>query len=81
MESFETWCWRRMELSWADRVRNGAILRTVKVERKILHTMKRGKLIGLVTSCVGTAFGNTLLKERQKGREEEEEDVSSYCTT
>jgi hypothetical protein len=22
MESFEMWCWRRMEISWADHVRN-----------------------------------------------------------
>jgi len=33
----------------------------------------------LVTSYVGTAFHNTLLKDRSKGREDEEEDVSSYC--
>jgi hypothetical protein len=31
-------------------------------------------LFGFVTSCVATAFRNTLLK----GREDEEEDVSSY---
>jgi len=22
LESYETWCWRRMEISWTDRVRN-----------------------------------------------------------
>ena len=22
LESFEIWCWRRMEISWTDRVRN-----------------------------------------------------------
>ena len=36
-----------------------------------------GRLTGLVTFCVGTAFWNTLLKEIYKGREDEEEDVSS----
>jgi hypothetical protein len=30
---------------------------------------------------VGTAFYNTLLKERYKRREEEEEDVSGYWVT
>jgi hypothetical protein len=39
----------------------------------------------LVTSCVGTAFGNTLLEERKKGgwREgkDEEEDVSNHWLT
>jgi len=39
-------------------------------------------LTGLVTSCVGIAFQNTLLKENIEGRiamrDDEEEDVSSY---
>ena len=35
-------------------------------------------LTGLVTSCVGTALYNTLLNKKYKGREEVEEDVSSY---
>jgi hypothetical protein len=30
-ESFETWCWRRMEkISWTDRVRNEEVLLRVK---------------------------------------------------
>ena len=33
----------------------------------------------MVTSYVGTAFDNKYLKERSKGRQDEEEDVSSYC--
>jgi hypothetical protein len=41
LESFEMWCWRRMEkISWNDRVRNEEVLRTVKEERSILHAMK-----------------------------------------
>jgi hypothetical protein len=33
LESFEMWCWRRMEkLSWTDRVRSVAVLQ--RVERK-----------------------------------------------
>jgi hypothetical protein len=43
LESFEMWCWRRMEkISWTDRVRN-EVLHTVKKERTILHTIKRRK--------------------------------------
>jgi len=39
----------------------------VKENRNILDTIKKkGRLTGLVTSCVGTAFWNTLLKEEQK---------------
>jgi hypothetical protein len=35
LESFEMWCWRRM-----DRVNNEAVLHIVKEERNILHTVK-----------------------------------------
>ena len=41
------------------------VLHSVKDERNILHTVK-SKVTGLVTSCVGTALLNTLLKERQR---------------
>jgi hypothetical protein len=44
------------KISWTDRVRNEEILCRVKEEMNILHTIKEGKLNGLVTSCVGTAF-------------------------
>jgi hypothetical protein len=56
LESFEMWCWRRMEkISWTDRVRNEEVLHRVKEEINILHTIQR-RLTGLVTSCVETAF-------------------------
>jgi hypothetical protein len=55
LESFEMWGWRRMEMSWTDRVRNEDILHRVKKDRNVLHTIKR-RLTGLVTSCVETAF-------------------------
>jgi hypothetical protein len=43
LESFEMWCWRRMEkISWADRVRN-EVLQRVKEERNIVHTIKGRK--------------------------------------
>jgi hypothetical protein len=47
-ESFEMWCWRRMEkISWTDHVRN-EVLHRVKEERNILHTIKgrKGNWIG-----------------------------------
>jgi hypothetical protein len=44
VESFEMWCWRRMEkISWTDRVGNEEVLHRVKGERNILHTVKRRK--------------------------------------
>jgi hypothetical protein len=44
LESFEMWCWRRMEkISWTDRMRNEEVLQRVKEKRNILHTVKRRK--------------------------------------
>ena len=38
LESFERWCWRRMEKSiWTDPVRNEEVLLTVKEQRNIPH--------------------------------------------
>jgi len=47
-----------MEISYTDRVRNEEVLRRVK-EKNVLSTVegrKEGRLNGLVTSCMGTAF-------------------------
>jgi len=50
------WHRRRMERgNWTDRVRK-EVLQIVKEERNILHPINEGRLTGLVTSCVGTAF-------------------------
>ena len=63
--SFEMWCWRRMEkISWTDHVRNEEILLRVKEQRNILHEIVNGRLTGLVTFCVETAFYNGYLKGR-----------------
>jgi hypothetical protein len=44
LESFEMWCWRRMEkISWTNHVRNEEVLHTVIEERNILYTIKRRK--------------------------------------
>ena len=43
------------KISWTDRVRNEVLLR-VEVERNIMQTLNKGRLTGLVTSCVGTVF-------------------------
>jgi len=39
-------------------------IRRVKEEINILHTLEDGKSGGFVTSCIGTAFYSTILKER-----------------
>jgi len=42
-ERSEMWCWRRMEFSWTDRVKNEEVLQRVMDERNILQTTKRRK--------------------------------------
>jgi len=42
LESFEMWCWRRMEkISWTDHVRNKDVLLRVKEQRNILHDIRK----------------------------------------
>ena len=42
LETFEMWCWRRMEqIIWIDRVRTEDVLQTLKEKRNILHTVSR----------------------------------------
>jgi hypothetical protein len=44
LESFEIWCWRRMEkISWTDHVRNEEVLLRVKEQRNILHEIRKRK--------------------------------------
>jgi hypothetical protein len=40
LESFEKWCWRRMEISWNNHVRNEKVRHRVK-ERNIPQKIKR----------------------------------------
>ena len=43
LESFEMWCWRRMEkISWTDHVRNEVLLR-VNEQMNILHQIRKRK--------------------------------------
>jgi hypothetical protein len=44
LESFEMWCWRRMEkISWTDHVRNEKVFLRVKEQRNILHEIRKRK--------------------------------------
>jgi hypothetical protein len=44
LESFEMWCWRRMEkISWIDHVRNEEVLLRVKEQRNILREISKRK--------------------------------------
>jgi hypothetical protein len=56
LESFEMWCWRRMEISWTEHVGNEEVLLRVKEQRNILHEIGKRKAnwIGhiLCTNCL-----------------------------
>jgi hypothetical protein len=57
LRNFEMWCWRRIDkIRKADRVINEEALHRGKEYPNILLAVKRGKLTGVVTSCLGTAF-------------------------
>jgi hypothetical protein len=44
LESFEMWCWRRMEkISWTDHVGNEEVLLRVSEQRNILHEIRKRK--------------------------------------
>jgi hypothetical protein len=43
LESSEMWCWRRMENSWTDHVRNKEVLLRVKELRNILYEISKQK--------------------------------------
>jgi len=44
LESFEMWCWRRMEkIGWTDHVRNEEVLLRVKEQRNILREISKLK--------------------------------------
>ncbi|PNF30548.1 hypothetical protein B7P43_G09945 [Cryptotermes secundus] len=65
LESFEMWCWRRMEkISWTDYVRNEEVLFRVSEQRNTLHEIRKRK-----ANWIGHILrGNCLLKEVIEGR-------------
>ena len=61
LESFEMWCWRRMEkISWSDHVRSEEVLLRVNEQKNILHEIRKRKAnwIGhiLRRNCLPTSY-------------------------
>ena len=88
LESFEMWCWRRMEkISWTDHVRNEEVLLRVNEQRNILHeiTKRKANWIGhtriLCRNCLLKQVIEGNIRGRLKLQEDEEENVRSYWTT
>ena len=66
LESFEMWCWRRMEISWTDHVRNEEVLLRVNEQRNILSEIRKRKAdwIGHILRT----SRNCLLKQVNEGK-------------
>ena len=73
LESFETWCWRRMEkISWTDHVRNEEMLLRVNEQRNILHAIRKRK-----ANWIGHILRrNCLLKQVIEGKISGETEVT-----
>ena len=73
LESFEMWCWRRMEKnSWTDHVRNEEVLLTVNKQRNILHEIRKWK-----ANWIGHILRrNCLLKQVIEGKIKGEMEVA-----
>jgi hypothetical protein len=59
LESFETWCWRRMEkIIWTGRVRNEEVLHRVKKKGISYIKFKKERKADLIghICCLGTAL-------------------------
>ena len=72
LESFEMWCWRRMEkISWTDHVRNEVLLR-VNEQGNILHEIRKRK-----ANWIGhVLYRNCLLKQVIEGKIKGEMEVA-----
>jgi hypothetical protein len=69
LESFEMWCWRRMEkISWTDYVRNEDVLLRVKEQRNIIHEIckRKANWIGHILSRI--LRRNCLLQRVTEGK-------------
>jgi len=65
LDTFEMRCWVKLEkITWTDRVKDEAVLREVKVENNVLHTVKRRKANWIGHIVRGNGLVNPLLKER-----------------
>jgi hypothetical protein len=71
LESFEMWCWRRMEkISWTDCVRNEVLYYTVKEEWNILHTIKRRKINWICHVLLRNCLLKHVIEGKLEGRTE-----------
>jgi hypothetical protein len=82
---FAMLCWRMMEISWTDRVKNGKALRRAKEEGNILDTTKRRKVNWISHILRRNCHLKHVFEGKVLGRIEitgkEGEEVNSYWMT
>jgi hypothetical protein len=80
LESFEMWCWRRMEkIRWTDYVRNEEALLGGKDQRNILHEISKWKANWIGHILRRNCLLQGVIEGKIKGGiEDEEEDVENY---
>jgi len=72
LESFEMWCWRRMEISRTNHVRNEEVLLRVNEQRNSLHEIRKRK-----ANWIGHILRrNCLLKQVMEGKIKGEMEVA-----
>ena len=70
LESFEMWCWRRMEkISWTDHVRNEEVLLRVNEQRNILHEIRKRKANWIVHILRRNCLLKQVIEGKIKGRD------------
>jgi len=72
LESFEMWCWRRMEISWTDHVRSEGVLLRVNEQRNILYEIRKRR----ANWIVHILRRNCLLKQVIEGKIKGEMEVA-----
>ena len=71
LESFEMWCWRKMEkISWTDHVRNDDVLLRVNEQRNILHDIRKRKVNWIGHILRGNCLRKQVIKGKIKGEME-----------
>jgi hypothetical protein len=72
LESFEIWCWRRMQkISWTDRVESEEVLYRVREARNIIHAVKRRKTNGTGNILCRNCLLKHVIEGKIKGEIEE----------
>jgi hypothetical protein len=69
LESFEMWCWRKMEkISWTDPVRNEGVLLRVKEQKNILHEISKRKANWIGHILLRNCLLRQVIEGKIKGR-------------